>query len=153
MTPPAATAGICEVDPAIVAVERARACFAAFSTVVSRQSRLEQALPKNLRASDNWAGEMTIVETDDPAWIAVLREIRAISDALDIALLDLLETQNHPTTLPGVAAVLRFCADGHHNGAPDFCLYDESTGTTAGWEETIMRMCADVMVRLASCQS
>ncbi len=66
-------------------MERARAAEAAFGAVVSRESDLDEALPAELRQSDNMYGELTIVETDDPRWIAAMRDYRAADDASEAA--------------------------------------------------------------------
>ena len=139
MLPAAAAAGVCRIDPAILAVERARAAEAAFGAVVSRESDLDEALPVELRQSDNMHGELTIVETDDPRWIAVMRDYRAADDASQAAFHDVLAKENWPTTPLGVAAVLRLCADSYQNGAPD-----------GDWSQAVKRMCADVLTRFAN---
>lgn len=153
LAPVVAAAGVCEIDPAIAAIARARAAWAAFGEVVDRENTLSLALPAEVRRSDNMSCELTIVETDDPQWIAVMREYRATDDAAYAAFWAVLAKENHPTTLAGVAALLHFSADGNMNGAPAGEWHDEDTGITEGWEQAIARMCADVLLRLASCPS
>src|SRR5262249_44582264 len=57
-------------DPIFAAIEAHRKAHAAFVAALDPESRLEETIPAGRRQSKNWSGELTIVETDAPEWIA-----------------------------------------------------------------------------------
>jgi len=133
---------LAEADPAIAAVDKARAAWASFNDLVSRQNRLSGSLPKTARKSSIYASEITVVDTDDPRWIASMHEYRQSSDALDNAFMEILDDASRPTSALGIAAVLQLAADSYENGQPDYAP-DESGET---WAQAVSRMCASVLV-------
>jgi hypothetical protein len=101
-------------DPIFAAIEAHRSMWARLGEVVTAQSRLFEMLPEEQRQSSITTWETKIVETDDPRWIASERLVSQTSDAVnesDDAILD-----TAPTTLAGVAAVLKYAADHVRQG-------------------------------------
>lgn len=96
-------------DPIFAAIEAHRKADAEFGDCVERKCALENALPRDRRKSNNWSGEQTIVETDDPRWIAAVREEVEGSDLRQEAALTFMSTE--PTTIAGVYAMLAYFAD------------------------------------------
>jgi hypothetical protein len=93
-------------DPILAAVEAHRKARAALYECLNRQYRLEDEIPKNLRETSIDAEEEKIVETDDPRWIAVEREVMRCFEAEEDAAIALVSV--HPTTKDGVIALVQY---------------------------------------------
>ena len=68
-------------DPIFAAIDAHKAAMAAFISVVSEASELEELLPHDLRQSYIDPDETLIVATDDPRWIINTRNYQRLSDA------------------------------------------------------------------------
>jgi hypothetical protein len=98
-----------EPDPIFAAIEVHRQAEAEFGDRVGRKCALEEYLPKRQRKSNFDGGEETIVETDDPRWIAAVRDEEEGSNLAREAALTFMSTE--PTTIAGVYALLAYFAD------------------------------------------
>jgi hypothetical protein len=108
-------------DPIFAAIQRHRDAWAAMLVTVHAQGELEGLIPRELRQSHVSVTDETIVETDDPRWIASerasLASWKAIDDAAD-ALLDC------ATTIAGVAALLAYVYEA-----------EKKEGAASAWPE------------------
>jgi hypothetical protein len=95
-------------DPIFAAIERHRIAERELGGVVTEQGKLEDELPKHLRQPDiRPACDInTVVETDDPRWIAAERARVAASEKESECADALLEVR--PTTLAGLMNLLRY---------------------------------------------
>jgi hypothetical protein len=95
-------------DPIFAAIERHRIAERDFGGVLTEWGKLEKELPKHLRQSDmrSACDIDTIVETDDPRWIAAERARVAASEKEGKCADALLEVR--PTTLAGLRSLLRY---------------------------------------------
>jgi hypothetical protein len=95
-------------DPIFAAIERHRIAERDFGGVLTEQGKLEKEIPEHLRQSDiRPACDLdTVVETDDPRWIAVERARVAASEKESECADALLEVR--PTTLAGLTSLLRY---------------------------------------------
>lgn len=139
-------------DPAILAVECARAAWAAFGEAVEREIDLERQLPPHFRHSSVCRDEITIVHTDDPRWIAALLEYQAAGAASDRAHLALLDEEHAPTTIAGVVAVLELAADAYDAGEPYGRTFERPNGQQGedDWRAAVARICAAALARLSA---
>jgi len=133
-------------DPILEAIESHKRAHAAFNEHLSRQSDLEEELPKHLRqtAHSAWDGPK-IVETDDPRWIAAEKascELDSAETAAAIALIDIV-----PNTLAGAAALMRYVVErgGRRHEWPDSLVEDESEKWGRTWESFLHRNIAEVL--------
>jgi len=114
-------------DPVFAAIERHRKAAADYDEIVREHGRLEEAIPVALRKSSQWAGNLTIVETDDPRWIACLQRMNESDyDEPGCRLIN----EDQPTTMAGVMALLAYYKEAVLRDAeifPDF-LADEDVG-------------------------
>jgi hypothetical protein len=81
--------------------------------------------------SNNWNGDLTIVETDDPRWIASVQAIVAAvnaSDAAEDAFLDIA-----PTSIAGVPAVLAYAAEFVCKTGGEMGRKYEAPAGSCGW--------------------
>jgi hypothetical protein len=101
-------------DPILQAIEDHRKAYADCDISISGCEELERELPKRLRQSNIDCYETKIIETDDPRWIALQREIMRLMNAETATAMELVNVQ--PTTLAGAAALLRYVADLEANG-------------------------------------
>jgi hypothetical protein len=106
---PAVAHAAAEPDPIFAVIEAHRKAHAEFSHRVARKGVLEGDLPADQCKSHSWCGEQTIVETDDPRWIAAVRKVDEGGDLADEAALAFVTTE--PTTVAGVCALLAYFAD------------------------------------------
>jgi hypothetical protein len=134
-----------ETDPIFAAIEAHRRAVAAFGEAVDIEAALEVGLPRDRRRSRINVWEETIVETDDPRWIASERAHRAASDAMDDLAIDLLNTE--PTTEAGVDALLRYFADQDEGLFPDEVSNDD--GSAEAFGAYLVRHAADALHRIA----
>jgi hypothetical protein len=134
-----------EADPIFAAIEAHRTAIVAHGDAVSAESALEQGLPADRTRSRVRAWEETIVEGDDPRWVAAVRTRWNASELMDDAGIDLLNTE--PTTVAGVGALLRYFADQEEG------LFPEEVNNDDGSEETfracLVRHAADALGKIA----
>jgi hypothetical protein len=97
-----------EPDPIFAAIEAHRKAEAEFGDRVERKCALERVLPDHRCKSNFDSGKETIVETDDPRWIAAVREEDEGSDLAREAVVAFATTK--PTTIAGVRALLAYFA-------------------------------------------
>jgi len=83
-------------DPIFAVIEAHRKAAAEFEECVSLHSRLEQELPDELCQTDIRAYEETVVETEDPRWIAAERAVLERPDAADEVAYQLLRWARRP---------------------------------------------------------
>jgi hypothetical protein len=94
------------VDPIFAAIDKHRRLVAAQEDAIRRHSKLEKDLPGKMRQTHVAGG--SIVETDDPKWIASEQEVYDGWDAVYAAAIAMVDVR--PTTLAGTASVLRYVA-------------------------------------------
>jgi hypothetical protein len=90
---------VSHADPMFDLIEAHREANAAMNASYSEQSRLEEELPNDLTQSKFSAWETTIVETDDPRWIANQRNVHMACEADTETALALI--QEPPATVEG----------------------------------------------------
>jgi hypothetical protein len=141
-----------EADPIFEAVATHRKAYDAFNECLTRQSRLEDELPKDLRQSKIDAWEVNIVETDDPRWIAIEKEVRRLDDAeveASIALIDI-----EPTTLLGAAHLMGYVVEREASGGewPSGLVEDDAPPAKFGkpWAFFLHRNLAEFITRMAA---
>jgi hypothetical protein len=93
-------------DPIFAAIEAHRALDEKHGEACDRQALLEQWIPTDKQRTN---GTHDIVPTDDPRWIAHMREIEEIMDAKFERGWALIKIE--PTTLAGVVAMLRYASE------------------------------------------
>jgi hypothetical protein len=144
---PASTAQSSEVaaDPIFAAIGAHRSAIAAYGEAVDIEMALEVSLPRDRRRSRINAWEETIVETDDPRWIASERAHEDASNIMDDLAINLLNTE--PTTLAGIEALLRYFADDEENLFPDGVARDDGSEETFG--TYLARHAADALRKIA----
>ena len=120
-----------DLDPIFAAIEAHRRAEVEFSGAVERLSDLENELPKERRRSEIKMGVLAIVLQDDPLWIQLQRTVLAASKIADEAATQLLNTR--PTTLAGVAAVLRYAYDFARRGLEFPGGYDDGDLSQCPW--------------------
>ena len=120
-----------DLDPIFAAIDAHRRAEAEFSGAVERLSDLENELPKERRRSEIKMGVLAIVLQDDPLWIQLQRTVLAASKIADEAATQLLNTR--PTTLAGVAAVLRYAYDVERRGLEFPSGYDDGDLSECPW--------------------
>jgi hypothetical protein len=98
-------AGAIEADPIFAAIEAHKAAKAAFFAIVSAHSDLETLLPSDKRRSNIDAHGETIVETDDPRWIASERDVKQIAPGPGCGFVD-----DHRAKIEQWAGRLLICA-------------------------------------------
>lgn len=96
-------------DPIFAAIARLEAAEIELTACCEREGDLAEVLPREKCLSDNMAGEVRLVPTDDPRWIDAMVRVRNAFDMVDVYSYDLLKIR--PTTLAGLSALLRFCYD------------------------------------------
>jgi hypothetical protein len=135
-------------DPIFAAIEAHRRAVATHDEAVDLETALEASLPDDQRQSTTW--KETIVETDDPRWLAAMRAVSAASNATDDLAINLLNTE--PTTVAGIEALLRYFADDEDNSFPDGVARDDGSEETFG--TYLARHAADALRKIAraNCQ-
>jgi hypothetical protein len=136
---PAATAD--GPDPILTAIEAHRRAVAAYGEAVD----IEVSLPADRRRSRINVWEETIVETDDPRWLASERAHEDASNTMDDLAIDLLKIE--PATVAGIEALLRYFADDEENLFPDDVARDDGSEETFG--TYLARHAADVLRKIA----
>jgi hypothetical protein len=144
---PAAAAQSCdaEADPIFAAIESHRRAVAAHGEAVGIENSLEESLPDEQRQSRMKVWEKTIVETDDPSWIAAVQTRWEASESMDDLAIDLLNTE--PTTVAGIEALLRYFADQEEGLFPDNASDDDGSEETFG--TYLVRHAADALRKIA----
>jgi len=120
-----------DLDPIFAAIDAHRRAEAEFSAALGRLSDLENELPEERRRSEIKMGVLAIVLQDDPLWIQLQRTVLAASKIADEAATQLLNTR--PTTLAGVAAVLRYAYDVERRGLEFPSGYDDGDLSECPW--------------------
>jgi hypothetical protein len=134
-----------QADPIFTAIDASRGAVAAFREAVNAECNLEGSLPRDKRQSDISAWEETIVDGDDPRWLAAIRALAQASEAMDDAALDLLNVA--PTTTAGVEALLRYFALQEEALFPDEATDDD--GSTWAFGALLVRQAADALHKIA----
>jgi hypothetical protein len=134
-----------ETDPMFAAIEDHRRAVATFGKAVDTETALEVSLPADRRRSRISAWEETIVEGDDPRWLASERVRRAASNAMDDSAIDLLNTE--PSTVAGIAALLGYFADQEEAFFPHEVITDDGPAET--FVACLVRHAADALGRMA----
>lgn len=131
-------------DPIFGAIERHRAAAAAYESIATKQSDLEEELPKAKRRTYLW--DEDVVETGDPRWIKCNRDLRrAIEVEWDAAAV---LVSVRPTTLVGIATLLGYAAEVEKTGAgwPDL---EDGDGGLRNWYHLLIESLAEVSLLAA----
>lgn len=146
---PALTA---EPDPAFTAIEAHRRAWVSLDDVVGKHSKLEKDLPAERRRSRITAWEETIAEDDDPRWIEAERAVARAHDTTGEA-----EDQfilNQPTTIAGVAALLRYVGEHDAKTGDDLCdsssQFQNDAGAVFDFHEAFRLTLADALERIVA---
>ena len=137
-------------DPIFVAIEAHRTAALAFKSSIDANHALECELPQDQRKSSVTAWEETIVETDDPRWIASERAIRNTSDAECDAACALITVL--PTTPAGTIALLQYAISADPDGQawPDDLLADEFAKRSRPWHHFLIANLAEILPGMVS---
>lgn len=108
-------------DPIFAAIERHRTAHACFIAAVEVHGALQERLPPEKRQTLITSYECSIVETDDPRYIAVQKLVHEKCGREDELAIDLVSVM--PTTLAGVTALLNYV--GEHSKKDDVQWPDE----------------------------
>lgn len=143
-----ALAGATEADPIFAAIEAHKAAALAFKNILYLQGDLEGELPREKRRS-RIAGEQSIVETDDPRWIEIERDVDRLNEAETDAAIVLVNIA--PTTMAGVVALLQYAnaADADGCGWPAD-LQEDVGQKIRSWHYFLIQMLAEVLPGLAA---
>jgi hypothetical protein len=122
-----------EADPIFHLIEVHRSAKAAMDDRFREYARLESQIPRVKRQSriDHW--ETTIVDSDDPTWIACQRQLHAACEADTQAAVDLI--QEPPATVKGAIALLQYVAEAEEDGFefPDGLVTDDDQKIGKSW--------------------
>ena len=135
--PEAAEASERVPDPIYAAIEAHIAARAALIAAVDWHSALDRELPIEKCRSHVTAWDQTIVETDDPRWIdCELTVVRCHSAETEAActLVNIL-----PTTLAGVASLLRYVVDSDTDGEGWPSELEGDDGKTRTWHHFLAK--------------
>jgi hypothetical protein len=138
-----------QTDPIFAAIEANRGAVAAFRKAVSAECALEDTLPRDKQQSSISAWEETIVDTDDPRWLAAIRARSHACDAMDDTAINLLNVT--PTTLAGIEALLRYFA--HQEAALFPSEATDDDGSSWAFGALLVRHAADALRAIASYQT
>jgi hypothetical protein len=94
-----------EADPILQAIAAHEASLRALHAGIDVLYALEAELPPELRRSNVTFDEEVIVETDDPRWIECEKNLNALHEADQEAVLGLINVE--PKTLAGLLALMR----------------------------------------------
>ena len=120
-----------QADPIFDLIEAHREANAAMNASYSEQSRLEEELPNHLTQSRFSAWETTIVETDDPRWIANQRNVHRACEA-DTATADAL-IDAPSASFEGAIALLQYVAGIECEYTFPDCKYEDDEGNRGNW--------------------
>ena len=141
-----------DTDPMFAAIKAHQQAVAAHGDAVGIESKLEVSLPRERRQSDIRAWEETLVETDDPRWIAAGSTRQRASQSMDDLAINLLDIEI--ATIAGVEALLRYFVDQEEALLPEHVFYNE--GSTETFAKSLIRHAANalsVIVRPAASAS
>ena len=122
---------VSHADPMFDLIEAHREANAAMNASYSEQSRLEEELPNDLTQSMFSAWETTIVETDDPRWIANQRNVHMACEADTETALALI--QEPPATVEGAIALLQYVAAIECEYIFPDGKYEDGDGNEGSW--------------------
>ena len=122
---------VSHADPMFDLIEAHREANAAMNASYSEQSRLEEELPNCLTQSMFSAWETTIVETDDPRWIANRRNVHMACEADTETALALI--QEPPATVEGAIALLQYVAAIECEYIFPVGKYEDGDGNEGSW--------------------
>ena len=144
---PAAAAQGCdaEADPIFAAIESHRRAVAAHGEAVETEMAVEESLPDDLTQSRMTVWRETIVETDDPRWVAAIRTRWETSNSMDDLAIDLINAE--PTTVAGIEALLRYFADQEEGLFPEEVSHDD--GSEGAFGSYLVRHAADALRKIA----
>jgi hypothetical protein len=134
-----------EADPIFAAIEAHRRAVAAHGEAVEIEMAVEESLPDNQTQSRMTVWRETIVETDDPSWVAAIRTRWETSNSMDDLAFDLLNTE--PATVAGIEALLRYFADQEQEIFPEEVSHDDGSEGTFG--AYLVRHAADALRKIA----
>jgi hypothetical protein len=134
-----------EADPIFAAIEAHRRAVATHDETVGTESVLEVGLPADRTRSRVKAWEETIVEGDDPRWVAAVRTRWNASELMDDVAIDLLNTQ--AATVAGVEALLRYFAAQEDALFPEEVTDDD--GSVVTFRSCLLRHAADALRKIA----
>ncbi len=120
-------------DPIFAVIEEHGIGYHEWVAALDEEYTLEEQLPKELRQSTLFASELTIVDTDDPRWIACLERYHRGHSRLDDAALAMTNVQ--PTTLAGVVALLDYI-DQYNRGK--YCQSESSYSEHEHWPDELI---------------
>jgi hypothetical protein len=134
-----------EADPIFALIAAHRRAIAASNDAVATEINLDACLAAERRRSRITAQGETIVESDDPRWLAAGRARMEAWNSVDDSAIALLNIE--PTTLAGIEALLR-----HFSGLEGWC-YPEEVSNDDGSVETfgtfLVRHAADALRKIA----
>jgi hypothetical protein len=133
MTAAGSATAVADVDPIFAAIENHRRALATFEAALREHGDLDESLPADKTKSSSYAGEITIVETDDPRWIASVRLVDQLSDEEVQAACELVDIR--PTTTLGLMRLLRYATDYVEAGQewPTDLVEDEQAKRGRDW--------------------
>lgn len=123
-------------DPSILAVERVWQALRLVEAANSSKRELRTLITSRRRRSYTFIDEVTIIDTDDPRWISNCNEVLQAEFSAKAAFQQLMQPENHPTTLNGVVSIMRLVAD-------------DNTDTGEFWSRYLSNICASTIARLA----
>jgi hypothetical protein len=134
------------VDPIFAAIEAHQRAVTVHKEAVGIEDNLGENLPEDRRRSDISAWKETIVETDDPRWLAAIRARSEASNTMDDLAIDMLNIE--PTTVAGIEALLRYFADHDEPMFPDG-VDDDDDGGSEIFGHSLVRHAADALRKIA----
>jgi hypothetical protein len=93
-------------DPILAVLDQHRSAYIAWLRILKEEDMLEEELPKDKRRSKCICGEMELHETDDPRWIANLRNYEETWSRVEAAAVAM--TNVVPTTMAGILSMLAY---------------------------------------------
>jgi hypothetical protein len=139
-------------DPIFAAVAAHRTAYTAFDQCLTRQNEFSEELPEHLRQSNIDVWETKIVKTDDPRWIAVVKEVRRLSEEEESASIALIHIE--PTTLLGAAHLMGYVVEREARGDewPRDLIDDDAPPAKFGkpWAHFLHRNLAEFIGRMAA---
>jgi hypothetical protein len=99
-------------DPIHALIEQHRAAYAAWSAAVATECRLEEEISMDLRRTCRTQWDETIVETDDPRWIASEKHYRQTWNQQDAIAWEIATVPAN--TLAGIVALMTYVVECEH---------------------------------------
>jgi hypothetical protein len=121
-------------DPIFALITAHKQAIKALDANCLQEGHLEETVPAERRKSNCWGWKLTIVETDDPRWIAAIRESNELSRRTDEIAAEMVSVD---LSVAGAAALLQYAIEHTEAGYvwPDN-LADEDAPADAkdsGW--------------------